>query len=226
MRTQRPARIGSLVRIRLDSQAMESFTPAVLAPIFFLMAFPLFWCAVVWLLAQIGGWARLGQHYATHQTPHGVPFRWQSGMVGWVSYRGVLQIDAANEGMYLSMPWSPAAAHSLGRGAGCARATAVLDALHALPCRVAAAREPAAAGQGVRRRRCGARGAEVEVGLRSVAGRRAGSSPCDAAEYRFRAAVGFSPSSGRVRFAARSPAANSCNASSSPVPRAAAARPR
>jgi hypothetical protein len=84
---------------------MDNLVPAVLAPLAFLLLFPLFWCGICWLLAQVGGWARLAQRFATHQTPRGTPFHWQSGSLGWVSYRGVLQLDAAHDGLFLAMPW-------------------------------------------------------------------------------------------------------------------------
>ena len=84
---------------------MDALNPVVFAPLLFLIAFPVFWCGIVWVLAHSGGWARLGQHYATHQTPRGAPFRWQSASVGWVAYNHVLRVDAAHEGLFLSMPW-------------------------------------------------------------------------------------------------------------------------
>ena len=83
---------------------MESFNP-VYPSFLFLITFPVMWCGIVWLMAHLGGWARLGQHYGTHQTPRGESFRYQSGMIGWISYRGILQVHDANDGVFLSMPW-------------------------------------------------------------------------------------------------------------------------
>ena len=84
---------------------MDSSAAAIVATLLFLLIFPLFWCGIVWLLAQIGGWARLAQDFRTDKTPRGTPFHWQSGAVGWTSYRGVLQLAAAPEGLFLSLPW-------------------------------------------------------------------------------------------------------------------------
>lgn len=79
--------------------------PEIVAPFAFLLFFPLLWCGICWLLAQLGGWSRLAARYASHRTPGGQPLRWQSGSVGWVNYRNVLQLDVAHDGIHLGMPW-------------------------------------------------------------------------------------------------------------------------
>lgn len=84
---------------------MDLLTAADFAPLLFLPTFPILWCGVCWLLAQLGGWAALAPRYATHLTPRGTPFRWQDARFGWVSYNNVLQIDVAREGLFLSLPW-------------------------------------------------------------------------------------------------------------------------
>ena len=84
---------------------MAPLDPAVLAPLLFLLLFPPFWCAICWLLGRLGGWARLATRFATHRTPDGIALRWQDARVGWVSYRNVLRIDVAHDGLFLSMPW-------------------------------------------------------------------------------------------------------------------------
>lgn len=96
--------MGDESSLVLDCDPME-LSPAILAPGLFLFLFPAFWCAVCWLLSHVGGWNRLGTRFATHQTPHGASFRWQNGSVGFVSYRNVMRVDAAPDGIFLSMPW-------------------------------------------------------------------------------------------------------------------------
>jgi hypothetical protein len=89
---------------------MESWLP-VLAPALFLVVFPVFWCFVVGLLGFVGGWARLGDRYGTRLPPHGKTLRWQSGSLGLVSYRNVINIASAPEGLFLSVAWPFRIAH-------------------------------------------------------------------------------------------------------------------
>jgi hypothetical protein len=78
-------------------------------PIFFFALFPLafvlLWCFVCLLLSFVSGWRRLALSYATDQPPHGTPFPWQSGNVGFVQYRNCLNIYVAEDGLYLSVVW-------------------------------------------------------------------------------------------------------------------------
>lgn len=70
----------------------------------FLVVFPLFWCAVVLFLAHAGGWQRLAGSYAAGSRPlSGVPHSAVTGMVGWVSYRFVLDVHVAEEGFFLDV---------------------------------------------------------------------------------------------------------------------------
>jgi hypothetical protein len=81
------------------------FPIALLVPLLFVIIGPVFWCAVVGFLSLLGGWSRLGSRYATDKTPRGTALRWQTGAVGLVSYRNVLKIDVAQDGLFLAMPW-------------------------------------------------------------------------------------------------------------------------
>lgn len=78
--------------------------PIWLAPLLFLVVFPPFWCAVVWLTAQ-AGWARLARRYRSWRTPPGAPKRMQSGRVGWANYNHVLDIAAGPDGLHLGTSW-------------------------------------------------------------------------------------------------------------------------
>lgn len=73
----------------------------ILIPFAFLIIFPLFWCGVVWLLAQLAGWSRLATRYRTEQAPSGTRFSAIYGHIGLVSYRGMLECVANDEGLYL-----------------------------------------------------------------------------------------------------------------------------
>lgn len=73
----------------------------VLIPIFFAIVFPLFWCFVVWLIAQIGGWSRFATRYRTDRKPGGTISQGVFGQFGLASYRGVLTCAANEEGLHL-----------------------------------------------------------------------------------------------------------------------------
>ena len=84
---------------------MQSQTLPVFLFALFPLAFAMMWCFVCFLLAFVGGWRRLALSYATDRPPHGTPFRWQSGNVGFVQYRNCLNIYVAEDGLYLSVVW-------------------------------------------------------------------------------------------------------------------------
>ena len=66
----------------------------------FLVAFPLFWCAVVGLIARIGGWQRLAQDFHGTEPPEGEHFGWRSGSLGWFgNYRNVLDVWVSGHGI-------------------------------------------------------------------------------------------------------------------------------
>lgn len=68
--------------------------PAIIAG--FAIGFPLFWYAVVWFLSLAGGWQRLARDYAAGS-------RSVFGMVGWVSYRFVLTVHVAGDGIFIAV---------------------------------------------------------------------------------------------------------------------------
>lgn len=59
-----------------------------------------FWMSVCWLLALIGGWRALASPYRVDGEPKG-PMRRVFGMIGLVSYNGVLDVGASQHGLEL-----------------------------------------------------------------------------------------------------------------------------
>lgn len=76
---------------------------------FILIAFPVFfggmWFGVLNLLSATGGWRRLGKRFPARVPAQGRgdSYPMQSGMVGWASYKGVLNIHTTPEGIHLSL---------------------------------------------------------------------------------------------------------------------------
>ena len=70
----------------------------------FLVVFPIFWCAVVRFLSEVGGWQRLSRRYAAGDRPvTGERCRGVVGMVGWVSYRSVLTLHFNADGFFIEV---------------------------------------------------------------------------------------------------------------------------
>lgn len=70
----------------------------------FLVVFPLFWCGVVWLIAQISGWPRLAQRYAAGNRPlAGERAGGVRGMIGGASYKGTLTLHFNAEGFFIEV---------------------------------------------------------------------------------------------------------------------------
>jgi hypothetical protein len=59
-----------------------------------------FWMGVCWLLALVGGWRTLAARYRMHDEQKPTT-QSTSGMLGLVSYNGVLQVGASNIGLDL-----------------------------------------------------------------------------------------------------------------------------
>lgn len=74
----------------------------LLIPIGFAIVFPLFWCFIMWINSRVSGWSRLADYYRSDtQDPPGKVFDSVHGRVGLVSYRGVLQCVAVENGLYI-----------------------------------------------------------------------------------------------------------------------------
>ncbi len=69
-------------------------------PLFFI-AFPVIWCGILFLLAQLGGWTALAQVYQFTGSFQGERWSFQSGKVRWVGYNNVLTVGANQQGLYL-----------------------------------------------------------------------------------------------------------------------------
>jgi len=68
-----------------------------------LIAFALFWSAVVWLIAQIAGWPKLVEKYPPRRPWNETCWRMQSAQLrNWANYSGVLKVCADAEGIHIS----------------------------------------------------------------------------------------------------------------------------
>ncbi|MCB1323719.1 MAG: hypothetical protein H7A21_20070 [Spirochaetales bacterium] len=70
----------------------------VAAPLFFVCM----WCGVLLLLSFVGGWHFLAGHFAATGQPPSDIQHMLGGMIGLVSYRGVLSVSASPRGLYLA----------------------------------------------------------------------------------------------------------------------------
>lgn len=62
-----------------------------------------FWMGIVWLLAALSGWRSLATHYATTEPSPSNAQGFIYGMVGWISYNGVLKIAFTEWGLYIGI---------------------------------------------------------------------------------------------------------------------------
>ena len=69
----------------------------------FLIVFPLFWIAVVYLVSLLSGWGRLAQYYQTTSPFNGQTYSWQSGYFNWARYNGVLVTGGDRDYLYLAV---------------------------------------------------------------------------------------------------------------------------
>ena len=75
----------------------------VFVVIVFLVVFPLFWSAIVYLIARLGGWSDLAKQYALQEPYSGTTFQMQSVTIGILgNYRSVVTIGANDVGLYLN----------------------------------------------------------------------------------------------------------------------------
>ena len=69
----------------------------------FPIVFFFFWNGVVLLLAALGGWSRLAEHYRTQTSFEGTRWSFKSGRMGFTNYNGCLTIGANSAGLYLAV---------------------------------------------------------------------------------------------------------------------------
>ena len=61
------------------------------------------WFGVLSFLSLVGGWHFLARHFRAESQPEAKPHSMVDGMVGVVSYRGVLSVAVSPAGLYLSV---------------------------------------------------------------------------------------------------------------------------
>lgn len=59
---------------------------------------------LLFLIAHLGSWARLAEHYPAHYPPDGRAYYLESARVGWIGYNNGLILRLAAEGLYVAMP--------------------------------------------------------------------------------------------------------------------------
>lgn len=87
---------------------MESYLPIIII-VGFLIVFPIFWCAIVFLVGLIGGWQNLAGQYSTHLTYNTsisdavARFSGESMEIGFMgNYRSTTNIALFVDGILLS----------------------------------------------------------------------------------------------------------------------------
>ena len=69
----------------------------------FFVFFVLMWLLASLVLAQVGGWAKLAERYATHDSQIGKNYSMRSGYVGSVRYKSCLNLRVCKKGLRLSV---------------------------------------------------------------------------------------------------------------------------
>jgi hypothetical protein len=72
-------------------------------PWLFLLNLSFNWVAISFLFAYGSGWSQLAKQYRTRQPPPNNLSSMNSGRVGWVSFKGCLNIGVTSKGLYLSV---------------------------------------------------------------------------------------------------------------------------
>ncbi|MEO8272185.1 MAG: hypothetical protein ABI557_20915, partial [Aureliella sp.] len=62
----------------------------------------LIWMFVLRMLSRLGGWKKLAQRFPATGNETGKTFRFQTGYIGWVRYKGVLTLVINPNGLGLS----------------------------------------------------------------------------------------------------------------------------
>ena len=89
----------------MSEQEPSILSTFALVPLLFFIIFPIFWCAVIWLISQLSGWGALAQRYRALQPSSGKVWSWQHGLIGWTGYNGVLKLTANAEGLFMETLW-------------------------------------------------------------------------------------------------------------------------
>lgn len=68
-----------------------------------ILAFILFWMAIIWLIAQLSGWSKLAKVYPAHTPFNETCWSMQSGRFrGYSNYSGILLVCADGHALHLS----------------------------------------------------------------------------------------------------------------------------
>ena len=80
--------------------------PAKNPVLFLALFFPAFagiWCGTCYLLSKMSGWQTLAEKYAARGLYSGETQSWQSGRMGFCSYRNCLTVGVNHQGLYLAV---------------------------------------------------------------------------------------------------------------------------
>jgi hypothetical protein len=80
--------------------------PIVLAPLLFLLLFPILWCLIGLLLATLSGWRGLAARFPDREVSSGTRLTAVSGSVGFVNFRHVMALSVDARGVRFAM-WLP-----------------------------------------------------------------------------------------------------------------------
>lgn len=73
----------------------------------------MFWVGILRLIARLGGWRSLAEHYRAERPTEGTRWRWCSLTLGrWCGYNAGVTIIANELGLRLSLPWFIAFGHA------------------------------------------------------------------------------------------------------------------
>ncbi|TYC65188.1 hypothetical protein FMN63_22445 [Stappia sp. BW2] len=79
----------------------ENSLPFVIIPVF-AVVFGLFWSFIVFVVAHIGGWARLAKAYPATGKPEGRSWNWRSMRIGlFFNYRNSVNVTLSDAGLYM-----------------------------------------------------------------------------------------------------------------------------
>jgi hypothetical protein len=82
--------------------AMQETTITLIVIVGFVIVFPLFWMAIVWLISRMSGWARLARQNPARGPITGDVFRWCSARIRFLSsYQNCLTVTVSSAGIHM-----------------------------------------------------------------------------------------------------------------------------
>ena len=68
----------------------------------FLLAFPIFWITIVFLVSRLGGWARLASQFSADNPPSGDKFSWHSAHLNRLGrYGNCVTVTVSSQGVHM-----------------------------------------------------------------------------------------------------------------------------